>query len=176
MFRIRLAQSLAVIGVRTLVYPHKLLYSLIFVAEKLSSADMNDAMARMAYGDYVFEFLYGVFFVVTPPFVRLEPLCRSAADHTPPAGARVCVFADYITRFPRQFAPKIGIPASVGYEFKIEFIAHTSSPVGNGPIRIDGNGSVFADGKYDARAHVGIVNRIRTGGGVERNINFTVRA
>ena len=93
---VRSPESLDVIGVRTLVDLHKMRDRLFLVAEKLRSADVDNRMARMAHRDNVLEFLDGVFLVVTPPFVRFEPFCRSASNHTFAFRSRVSLAADNV--------------------------------------------------------------------------------
>ena len=67
---VSLAERFSVIGIRTVIHFHKVRYRLVLVAEKLSSADVYHAVATMANGDDLFEFLDFVLLVVTPPFVR----------------------------------------------------------------------------------------------------------
>ena len=80
MFFVGAAERGAVFGVAAAVDFHKMRARFFFPAHKLRSADMYDLVAGAADGDYTFEFLHALFFVVRPPFVRFEAGGRRAAD------------------------------------------------------------------------------------------------
>ena len=116
-----LAKSLAVFGIRAAVDLHEMLAGLHLPAHELSAADMYYFMAGVADGDYLFELLDGVFFVVRPDFVRFQAACFCAAYHAPAARAGVSLFSYYVPAAGRQKGTKIGIPTTVGHKFKVKF-------------------------------------------------------